>query len=98
MFYMVFKCFSGVFASVSSIFRRMLQVLYLDVSKEDRVLHLPSLLLLPAPVGHPSSPLPLLDVGDVWGDANPTWAREMAWKMDCIRGCSDAPSVWVSGR
>jgi len=30
------QCFSSVFASVSSIFRRMLQVLHLDVSKVDR--------------------------------------------------------------
>jgi hypothetical protein len=42
--WMVFKCFSGVFlqvfqtyiSSVSSIFRRMLQVLHLDISKVDR--------------------------------------------------------------
>jgi hypothetical protein len=41
-----FQLFSGVFASiqthissVSSVFRRMLQVLHLDVSKVDQVLH-----------------------------------------------------------
>jgi hypothetical protein len=52
--------------SVSSAFRRMLQVLHLNVSKVDWVLHLPPgffvasprcLLLLPALVGHPP-PLP----------------------------------------
>jgi len=31
--------------NVSSVFRRMLQVLYLDVSKVDRVLHVPRFLL-----------------------------------------------------
>jgi hypothetical protein len=43
-----FKCFSCVFRSVSDacfkcfvIFRRMLQLLHMDVSKLDRVLHLP---------------------------------------------------------
>ena len=41
--------------SVSSVFRRMFQVLYLDVLKVDRVLHLPSRLLLPR-LGVPSSP------------------------------------------
>ena len=48
VFEMVFKCFSGVFlqvflkhvSSISSIFRRMLQVLHLNVSKVDRVLHM----------------------------------------------------------
>jgi hypothetical protein len=48
MFAMIFKCISGVFfkcfqkhvSSVSSIVERMLQVLYLDVSKVDRVLHI----------------------------------------------------------
>ena len=53
-FIMVFKCFQvflQVFrmyvSSISSAFRRMLQVLYLDVSKVDRLLHLPSRFLLP---------------------------------------------------
>jgi hypothetical protein len=40
IFAMVFKCFSGIFASVSSIFFLILQLLYLDVSKVDRVLHI----------------------------------------------------------
>jgi hypothetical protein len=42
---MVFKCFSGVFASVSDtcvsfVFFRMLQLLHLDILKVDRVLHI----------------------------------------------------------
>jgi hypothetical protein len=48
-----FKCFSGVFASVSDkyfkcfiVLRRMLQLLYLHISKLDRVLHLPPRLML----------------------------------------------------
>jgi hypothetical protein len=64
-----FQVFSGVLfqvfqkhvLSVSFVFRRMLQLLYLDVSKVDQVLHLfssPSAIsrrcvLFPAPVGHP---------------------------------------------
>ena len=54
MFYHGFKCFSCVFASisdacisVSSDFRGMLQMLYLDISKVDRVLHLSPRFLLP---------------------------------------------------
>jgi hypothetical protein len=35
-----FKCFQTHISSVSSFFRRMLQVLHLDVSKVDRVLHI----------------------------------------------------------
>jgi hypothetical protein len=49
-----FKCFSCVFASVSDecfkcfiVFRRMLQLLHMDVSKLDWGLHLPPRLLLP---------------------------------------------------
>jgi hypothetical protein len=46
-----FKVFLQVFlmyvSSVSSVFRRILQVLHLDVSKIDQVLHLPPRLLLP---------------------------------------------------
>ena len=41
--------------NVSSVFKRMLQVLYLDVSKLDRVLHLPHRFLLPR-LGVSSSP------------------------------------------
>ena len=44
MFTMIFHVFLQVFpkhvSSVSFVFRRMLQVLYLDVSKVDRVLHM----------------------------------------------------------
>jgi hypothetical protein len=40
MFGMVFKCFKGVFASVLSIFFCMLQLLHMDVTKVDRVLHM----------------------------------------------------------
>ena len=47
----VFQVFLQVFQiyilSVSSVFRHMLQVLHLNVSKVDRVLYLPSRLLLP---------------------------------------------------
>jgi hypothetical protein len=61
---MVFKCISGFFqvfqnhvSSVSVVFRRMLQLLFLDVSKVDRVLHLfspPSAASsLPKPTRHP---------------------------------------------
>jgi hypothetical protein len=67
MFAMVFKCFHVFFqvfqkhvSSVSSVFRRMLQLLYLDVSKANRVLHLSSpsvassrCVLLPAQARHP---------------------------------------------
>jgi hypothetical protein len=49
-----FKCFSGVFASISDacfkcfmVFRRMLQLLHLNVSKLDQMLHLSPRLLLP---------------------------------------------------
>jgi hypothetical protein len=60
-FQFFFKCFRSVFPSVSSAFRRMLQLLYLDVSEADRVLHLSSppsaassrCVLLPMPIGHP---------------------------------------------
>ena len=47
-------------SSVSTVFRRMLQLLYLDVSKVDQVLHLSSpsaassrCVLIPTSVGHP---------------------------------------------
>jgi hypothetical protein len=56
-----FQVFSGVFSSVSTVFRCMLQLLYLDVLKANRVLHLFSLpstvlsrcVLFPSPTGHP---------------------------------------------
>jgi hypothetical protein len=60
-FQVCFKSFFQVFqkhvSSVLTIFRRMLQLLYLDVSKIDRVLHLSSppsaTSSLSEPVGHP---------------------------------------------
>jgi hypothetical protein len=42
-----FQVFQTHALNVSSVFRRMLQVLYLDVSKVDRVLHFPPRFLLP---------------------------------------------------
>jgi hypothetical protein len=63
-------------SSVSSAFRHMLQVLHFDVSKVNRVLHLPChfsaissrcLLLLRASARHPPPPTPLPDAGDIWG-------------------------------
>jgi len=55
MFFNGFKCFLGVFASilqmhvssVSSVFRRMLQALHLNISKANQVLHLYPRLLPP---------------------------------------------------
>jgi hypothetical protein len=47
VFFGVYKYFRRMFLSVSSVLRHMLQVLDLNVSKVDRVLHLPSRLLLP---------------------------------------------------
>jgi hypothetical protein len=48
VFFQVFlQVFQMHVSSVSSVFRRMLQVLHLDVSKVDYVLHLPPRLLLP---------------------------------------------------
>jgi hypothetical protein len=88
MFYNGFQIFFMCFVSVSSAFRRILQLLYLDVSKVDRVLHLSSRFLLARLSVTSSSqcrlgirrPLLLfLDAGDVWGSASPTWARETAW-------------------
>jgi hypothetical protein len=84
-------------SSVSSAFRRMLQVLHLNISKVDWVLHLPPGFLLPH-LGVSSSsrrwlgirPPPVLpDAGDVQGDAGLSWARETV----CRRGRPDAPSV-----
>jgi hypothetical protein len=50
MFYNDFQVLLQVFqmyvSSVSSVFRRMLKVLHLDVSKVDRMLHIPPRLLL----------------------------------------------------
>ena len=89
-FAMVFKCsqmFLQVFqthvSSVSSIFRRILQVLHLDVLKVGRVLHLPPRFLL-SRLDVSSSvvglgircPPPLLDAGNVRGGTGPAWTRE----------------------
>jgi hypothetical protein len=81
------KCFRCLCSSVSSDFRRMLQVLHLDVSIVDQVLHLHPRFLLPR-LGVSSSsrrwlgircPLPFfLDIGDVRGVPDSTWVRETA--------------------
>jgi hypothetical protein len=48
MFFRCFcKCFKCMFQVFDLLFRRMLHVLYLDVAKVDRVLHLPPHFLLP---------------------------------------------------
>jgi hypothetical protein len=106
MFAIFFKCFHVFFqvfqkhvSSISSVFRRILQVLHLDVLKVDRVLHLSSpsaasprcLLLLPAPVGHPPLPPPLLDASDVRDSAGPAWARKTARETDCWARASRRP-------
>jgi hypothetical protein len=107
-FTMVFKCFFYVFlqvfkvhvSSVSSTFRRMLQVPHLDVSKVDRVLHLSLRFLLPrlgspppSASWHPPPPPPLLDVGDVRGGAGPMWTRKTAWM---VREMVARAGVWTS--
>ena len=86
---MVFKCVSGVFfkyfismfSSVSTAFSRRLQLLFLDVSKANRVLCLPSCFFCSlASVSPPlrrwlgiCRPHPFsLDAGDVWCSASPT--------------------------
>jgi hypothetical protein len=51
------------------------------------------LLLLLASAGHWPSPLPLVDVGDVRGDTDPAWAREIEREIDCKCGLPNAPSV-----
>ena len=56
------------------------------------------LLLLPAPAGHPLSPPPLIDAGDVRGDADPVWAYGTARKKDRRRRRPDALSVQTFGR
>jgi hypothetical protein len=65
VFHVFFQVFQTHVLNVSSVFIRILQVLYLDVSKVDRVLHLSS----------PSAASPrcllFLDVGD----ARTTWAH-----------------------
>jgi hypothetical protein len=68
---MVFKCFSGVFTSVSDACFKcficlfyILQLLYLDVSKVDRVLHM---------AWEAAS-----NAGDVHGSAGPLFVRLLA--------------------
>jgi hypothetical protein len=56
-----------------------------------------SLLLFATLAGHPPPPPSLLDAGDVWGGASPTWAREMVWKNDRRRGRPDVLSVQTCG-
>ena len=78
-------------SSVSSIFRRMLQLLLLDVLKVDQVLHLALRFRLPRlsvsssqrwlSIRRPRPP-PLLDASDVRCNMGPMWAREMV----CRRG------------
>jgi hypothetical protein len=87
------------FASVSDacfkyfICLETLQVLYLDISKVDQVLHLPSRFLClasvsppppppPTPDGHPLPLTSLLDAGDVRGGSGPAWAHKMVRETD----------------
>jgi hypothetical protein len=86
---MVFKCFLGVFfqvfqkhvSSVASVFIRMLQVLHLDVSKENWVLHLSrrffgchASMSSPTGVGRASR---LPHVGDIRDDAGNLHVKQM---------------------
>jgi hypothetical protein len=91
-FQVFFQVFQKHVSSVLFAFRRILQVLHLDVLKIDRVLHLSSspsaasprcLLLLLAPVRHPPPSPPLLDAGDVRDSAGPAWVHKTAREMDC---------------
>jgi hypothetical protein len=96
------KCFRCMCSSVLDVFRRMLQVLHLNVSKVDRVLHLSHRFLLPrlgvfsslpTPAEHLSPPFFLPDVGDVRGGKGPAWACKTAREMVYRHGRLDAPSV-----
>jgi hypothetical protein len=105
---MIFSVFTGVldaFSSVSTNFRLTLQVLHLNVSKVDRVLHLPRFfvvssrclfLLLAALAGHPPPPPPLLDAGDVQGGTS--GARNGARKGQFARAIRRPVSIRTSGR
>jgi hypothetical protein len=57
-FQVFFQVFQKHVSSVSTAFKHMLQLLYLDASKVNQVLHLSSppyvALSLPAPAGHPN--------------------------------------------
>jgi len=102
-----FQVFSCVFliqvfqkhvSSVSTVFRRMLQLLYLDVSKVDRVLYLsspPSITSsLPAPTGHLSDAAAgSFRIGGAvrpsplccLGNASPAWSAKRSaarWHLD----------------
>ena len=79
IFYVFLQVFQMHVSNVLSALKRMLQLLHLDVSKVDRVLHLlpcfllPCLsVLLPASAGHPLPPPLFLDAGDVQGGVGPT--------------------------
>jgi hypothetical protein len=93
-------------SSVSSAFRRMLQVLRLNVSKVDRVLHFssPSVgsprcpILLLAPAGHQPPPPSLLDVGDVQDGKGPHGRAKRRGKMTIGMGIQTPPAVWTYKR
>jgi hypothetical protein len=79
------KCFQMHDSSVSSDFRRTLQVFYLNISKSKSGVASPSslsavspryLLLLAVLARHPPPPPPFLDAGDVQSVVGPTWAHE----------------------
>jgi len=86
---MIFKCVSGVFSQVfhkyiSTVFRLMLQLLFLAVLKVDRVFYLPSrffycITSVPPPLLRRLGicrPYSLsLNAGDVWDGAGPVWVR-----------------------
>jgi hypothetical protein len=73
----------------------MLQLLHVDISKVDRVLHLIPCFLLPRlSVSSSSSqhrlgirrPSPFLDASDVQGGAGPMWTRKKARKTVAGKG------------
>jgi hypothetical protein len=91
-----FKCFSGVFLSVSDVsfayecFKSRSGV----ASPSSASVALPRyLLLLPVPARHPPPPPFLLDAGDVQGGAGPTRVCETARKNDCRRGRPDVRAL-----
>ena len=97
-----FKCFLGVFASVSDACFKCfiyLQTYVTSVASECFKSRLgvaspssPSaaspqcLLLFSAPTGHPLPPPYLIDANDVQGDAGPMWAHKTAWEKECRCG------------
>jgi hypothetical protein len=104
-----FKCFSGVFLSVSDTCFKCficLQTYVVSFASEcfesrsgvaspsSASVALPRyLLLLPALARHPPPPPSLLDAGDVRGGASPTWACETVRKNDCMRGRPDVRAL-----